>query len=213
VKRRKLLEKIIKEGKWKIRLSKQFVSNDEKKIMKFYKDALRIGEEGVMFKRLDAPYRPGRRVGYIVKMKPEAKDLDLVIVAAEYGTGKRFGGLTSFMLACKMGDNKFVEVGKVSSGLKEKEDIEGISYKEMDRILRPLIVKESGTGVVVRPRVIVSVTYQNIQRSPNYDSGFALRFPKITHYRPERGTYDIASVEDIKKEFVKMQRTRKNGLG
>ena len=94
----------MKSEKWKIRLSRQFVSDDEKKIEKFYEEALRIGEEGVMLKNLKAPYKSGRRVGYMVKMKPDVKDLDLVIVGAEYGTGKRAGGLTSFILACKSGE-------------------------------------------------------------------------------------------------------------
>ena len=210
--RRKLLEKIIKEEKWKIRLSKQFISDNEKEIMKFYKEALKIGEEGVMFKKLDAPYRPGRRVGYMVKMKPETEDLDLVIVGAEYGTGKRSGGLTSFILACKDGKKEFLEVGKASSGLKEKEE-EGTSYKEMDRILQPLVIEQTKTGVKVKPKVVVSVTYQNIQVSPTYSSGFALRFPRITHYRPERGIYDIATIDDIKKEVIRMQKLRKRGVG
>lgn len=203
--RRKLLEKAVKTERFVIRLSTQFVSGDEKEVEKFYKEALKIGEEGIMVKKLDAPYRPGRRVGYMVKMKPEAADLDLVIVGAEYGKGKRAGGLTSYIVACRSGD-KFLEVGMVSSGLKEKDGSSGTTYKEMDSLLRPLITSEKGTTVHVRPKIIVSVTYQNIQHSPTYSSGFALRFPRITHYRPERGTSDIASLEDIKKE---VRKTRK----
>lgn len=212
--RRKLLEKFVKPEMWKIRLSTQFVSDDKSKVEEFYHDALQIGEEGIMLKKLDAPYRPGRRVGYIVKMKPEAKDLDLVIVGAEYGTGKRSGGLTSYIVACKgNGKGEFLEVGKVSSGLKEKEGQEGITYTEMDKLLQPFIINKTKSGVSIKPKIVVSVTYQNIQPSPNYSSGFALRFPKITHYRPERGTHDIASVEEIKKELARMQKLRKKGLG
>jgi len=211
--RRKLLERVIKEDIRKIRLSMQFISGDEKKIMEFYKNALKVGEEGIMLKKLDAPYRPGRRVGYMAKMKPDAADLDLVIVGAEYGKGKRSGGLTSFILACKNGSGKkFLEVGKASSGLKEKES-EGFTYKEMDKILQPLIIGKTKEGVQIKPKVVVSVTYQNVQGSPSYNSGFALRFPRITHYRPERGTHDIATLDDIKKELARMRKTRKGGLG
>ncbi|OIO81646.1 hypothetical protein AUJ84_00685 [Candidatus Pacearchaeota archaeon CG1_02_32_132] len=202
--RRKLLEKIIKIQDKKIRLSTQFVSNDKDKIMKFYKDALKIGEEGIMIKNISAHYRPGRRVGYMVKIKPVVNDLDLVIIGAEYGTGKRAGGLTSFIVACRDGKD-FLEVGKVSSGLKEKES-EGTTYKEINNLLTPLIIKKDGTIVHVKPKVIVSVTYQNMQKSPSYSSGFAMRFPRITHYRPERGIYDIATIEDIKKEAGKERR-------
>ena len=162
---------------------------------------------------MDAPYHPGRRVGYMAKMKPEVKDLDFVVVGAEYGKGKRSGGFTSFILACKSSNGKeFLEVGKASSGLKEKES-EGFTYKEMDKILQPLVISEKGGGAKVKPKVVVSVTYQNVQVSPSYSSGFALRFPRITHYRPERGIYDIATIDDIKKELERMNKLRKGGLG
>jgi len=198
-KRRELLERVVKSERWKVRLSKKFVSDSEEEIQKFYEEALRIGEEGVMMKNLKAHYKPGRRVGYMVKMKPDAKDLDLVIVGAEYGTGKRAGGLTSFIVACKSGD-KFLEVGKVSSGLKEKEEM-GTTYKEIDELLQPLIIKEEKNSVKVKPKVVISVTYQNIQKSSKYSSGMALRFPRITHYRPERGIYDIANLKEIKEDL------------
>lgn len=204
-KRRELLEKIVKNENWKIKISKQIVTDSEEKAMKFYKEALKIGEEGIMIKNLNAGYQQGRRVGFMVKMKPIVNDLDLVIVGAEYGSGKRAGWLTSYVVACRDG-HKFVEVGKVSSGLKEKEGEDGTSYGEMTKILKALIVSESGKEVSVQPKVVVSVTYQNIQPSPSYSSGFALRFPRITHYRPDRGTKDIASLEDIEREVKRTER-------
>jgi len=175
-KRRKVIERIIKNERLKIKVSEQIMTSSEEEAMKFYKGALKLGEEGIMVKTLDAPYQQGRRVGYIVKMKPQAADLDLVITGAEYGSGKRAGGLTSYIVAC-IKDGKFLEVGKVSSGLKEKES-EGFTYTEMDKLLQPLIVEEKGKVVRVKPKIVVSVTYQNIQGSPSYDSGFAMRFPQ-----------------------------------
>jgi DNA ligase-1 len=205
--RRKILEKIIPHEKWKIRPSVQIITSSEEVAMKFYKEALKSGEEGIMIKKLDAPYQQGRRVGYMVKMKPAANDLDLVIVGAEYGSGKRGGLLTSYIVACKDGD-KYLEVGKVSSGLKEKEEAEGTSYDEMTSLLKPLIESEKGKVVKVKPKIVVSVTYQNIQGSPSYDSGFAMRFPRITHYRPDYHLKDIATLDDIKKEVHKAQKGR-----
>ena len=201
--RRKIVEKIIKEKKLVIRPAIQIVSEDEKEAQKFYENALKIGEEGIMMKKLDAPYKQGRRVGYMVKMKPITNDIDVVIVGAEYGTGKRAGWLTSYIVACREED-KFLEVGMVSSGLKEKEE-EGTSYDEMTKLLKPLIIDESGNEVKVKPKVIVSVTYQNIQKSPSYSSGYAMRFPRITHYRPDRNTNDIATLKDIAKEAGKQR--------
>ncbi len=197
--RRKLLEKIIEKVEKKIRPSMQFITESEKKALDFYQKALKIGEEGIMIKKLDAPYQPGRRVGYMVKIKPDIPELDLAIVGAEYGSGKRAGWLTSYIVACRS-NSDFLEIGKVSSGLKEKEE-EGTSYKEMTKLLKPLITGEKGKEVKLKPKIVVSVTYQNIQKSPSYSSGYALRFPRITHYRPERGVHDIATLKEVEKEI------------
>jgi len=198
--RRKILESIVKTEKLKIRPSMQFITDDENKALKFYKDALKMHEEGIMIKNLEAEYHPGRRVGFMVKMKPDTADLDLVIVGAEYGSGKRAGWLTSYIVACKS-NSDFLEVGKVSSGLKEKEG-EETSYEEMTKLLKPLIIKEKNKEVTIKPRLVVSVKYQNIQKSPSYSSGYALRFPRITHYRPDRKHFDIATLEEVKKEAL-----------
>ena len=200
--RRKIVEKIVKKEDFKIRPSYQIVTDSEEKAIEFYHEALKTGEEGIMIKKIDAPYRQGRRVGFIVKMKPVVKDLDLVIVGAEYGSGKRGGMLTSYIVAC-ISDGKFLEVGKVSSGLKEIENEEGTTYDEMTKLLKPLIFEEKGNRVNVKPKIVVSVTYQNIQKSPSYNSGWAMRFPRITNYRPDRKTGDITTLEDIKKEAKK----------
>tara|TARA_Y100000034_G_scaffold120637_1_gene163805 strand:- start:267 stop:1958 length:1692 start_codon:yes stop_codon:yes gene_type:complete len=200
--RRKIVEKIVSSKKLKIRPSHQIITSDPKKALDFYKNALKIGEEGIMFKKLDVPYHAGRRVGYIVKLKPQAKDLDLVIIGAEYGRGKRAGWLTSYILGCRNEKGEFLEVGKVSSGLKEKDE-EGTSYDEMTKLLKPLIEETKGGEIKVKPKIVVSVTYQNVQGSPSYSSGWALRFPRITAYRPDRGIGDIATLKDIKKEAGK----------
>ena len=204
IKRRELLEKVVVEKKRVIRLSRQIITDNEKKAEEFYEQALSIGEEGVMFKKIDAPYKPGRRVGYMVKLKPVVNDIDLVIVGAEYGTGKRAGWLTSYIVACKDNGN-FLEVGKVSSGLKEKEE-EGTSYEEITKLLKPLIVEANGSTARIKPKLVMSVTYQNIQRSPAYSSGYALRFPRISAFRPDRGVESIASLKDIEKEIKKGER-------
>lgn len=203
--RRKLLEKVVKVEPQKIRVSTQIITSDEKEAMNFYKSALKTGEEGIMIKNLDAPYQQGRRVGFIVKLKPMAADLDLVITGAEYGSGKRGSWLTSYIVSCAK-DGEFVEVGKVSSGLKELDQEGGTTYDEMTKLLSPLITSEKGKTVSVQPKIIVSVTYQNIQPSPSYSSGFAMRFPTITSYRPDFNIKDIATIEDIKTEVKRMQK-------
>ncbi len=197
--RRALIEKIIKKRKYVIEPAEQLVTESIEKAEKFNEQALANNQEGLIAKNLEAPYKPGSRVGYQVKIKPEDRDFDLVIVAGEYGTGKRSGGLTSFTVACKSED-KFLEIGKVSTGLKEKQS-EGLSFTEVSNKLKKLITKESGRTVEVKPKIVVTVTYQNIQKSPTYSSGFALRFPRFTRLRPDRHPNEIATLEEIKKEY------------
>ena len=130
-KRTALIKKIIKNHPYKIICSKQIITSDEKKVKEFYKKALKDNQEGVMMKNLKAAYQPGRRVGHMLKIKPEEKDLDLVITGAEYGKGKRSGWLSSFILSCKdEKTRKFLEVGKVGTGIKEKSE-QGISFGEL----------------------------------------------------------------------------------
>lgn len=198
--RRKLIEKIVRDEKWKIVLAKQIITDDDGEVERFYEAALSDNQEGLMGKSLDAPYKPGARVGYAVKLKPEDNDFDLVITGAEWGTGKRAGWLTSFDVACR-DDGELLEIGKVSTGLKEIRD-EGLSFVEMTEKLNKLIVEEHGRKIKVRPEIVVSVQYQNIQISPTYSSGFALRFPRITRLREDRGVGDIATLDEIENEAV-----------
>jgi len=208
--RREILEKIIKEKKFQLVLAKQIITDNKEKGEKFYHEALKEGQEGIMIKGLDKPYKPGARVGYGVKLKPTSNEFDLIITGAEYGTGRRAGWLTSFDISCR--DNgKLLEIGKVSTGLKEKES-EGVSFKEITEKLKPLITKSEGKHVLVKPEIVVTVTYQNIQASPTYSSGFALRFPRFTRLRPDRSKEDIATLEEIKRDYQKQKRNIE-GLG
>ncbi len=200
-KRSELLKKIIKDTPYKIVPAKQIITDNNEKAIKFYEKALKDNQEGVMMKNLSSPYNPGSRVGHMLKIKPNDRDLDLVIIGGEYGTGKRMGWLSSFDLACRSEDG-FLEVGKVSTGVKEKNEM-GVSYEELTKLLKPLIISEDGRSVKIKPNVVVSITYQEIQKSPTYSSGFALRFPRFTALRPDRNTEDTASIEDIEIDYKK----------
>lgn len=208
-KRAKLIRNILKDQPYKIISSKQIITDSVKESEQFYKKALKDHQEGVMMKNLDAPYKPGRRVGNMLKIKPEEKDLDLVIIGAEYGTGKRSGWLSSFDLGCR-GNKKgeYLNVGKVGTGIKEKqsENEEDISFENLTKKLKPYIIKEKGKSVTIKPKIVVSVTYQEIQRSPNYKSGYALRFPRFTALRPDKPLSEIADVKEIKENFETQKR-------
>jgi len=208
-KRTKLLREIVTKKPYKIIPSKLLITDNLEKAKEFYAQALKDNQEGIMMKNLHSEYKPGRRVGYMLKIKPEERDLDLVITGAEYGTGKRSGWMSSFILSCKEGD-KFLEVGKVGTGIKEKES-EGISFTELTQKLKPLITEEKGKNVSLKPKIIVSVTYQEIQKSPNYNSGFALRFPRFTALRPDKHITEVATLKEVEKDFENQKRNWKYG--
>ncbi|MEK6844718.1 MAG: ATP-dependent DNA ligase, partial [Nanoarchaeota archaeon] len=165
-KRSKLLKKIIKSEKYKITTSNQLITNKVSEVREFYKKAIKNNQEGLILKNLKAPYKPGSRVGYMLKLKEELRDFDLVITGAEHGTGKRAGWFSSFILSCK-GNKKdeYLEIGKVGTGIKEKKESGGVSFEELTKQLKPLIIEEKEKNVQVKPEIIVSVTYQEIQKS------------------------------------------------
>lgn len=215
-KRAELIRKIIKVCPYKIIPSKQIITSSEKEAKDFYKKSLKNNQEGIMIKNLSSPYQPGSRVGYMLKMKPSEKDLDLVITGAEYGIGKRSGWFSSFILSC-IGKKKgeFLEIGKVGTGIVEKESSkegnEKVSFSQLTEMIKPLITSEKGTRVEIKPKIIVAVTYQEIQHSPNYNSGWALRFPRITSLREDKPLSEIANLKEIEKDFNKQKRNWRYG--
>jgi len=198
-KRRQTLEKIIKPVGGKFQLAKQLVTKDLKKAKKFYQEALKAGQEGLIIKNLDAKYQPGRRVGYWLKVKPVMENLDLVIIGATWGTGKRAGWFGSFVLGCRSGDN-FVECGMIGTGIKEKAE-EGVNFKELTKLLKPHIQSREGNNVKIKPDVIIEVAYEEIQKSPNYTSGFALRFPRVIQLRTDKRLDEVDDTKRIKRLY------------
>ena len=204
--RRKVLESIVKQSSGKIILTKKLVTDDEKKAMKFFEESLNAGNEGIMIKNINSVYVAGRYVNGWMKLKNILEPLDLVVVKAEHGEGKRAKWITSYTVACRS-RNELLEVGKVSTGVKEKG--EGLTYNEMTKMIRPLIIKEEGKEVTIKPKIIIEVGYEEIQKSPSYSSGFALRFPRVLRYRGnEKSMNEINTIKDIKKIY-NSQRAKK----
>ncbi len=203
--RRKILEKEIKQEKHKIVLTELLISDNKKELEKFYKKSLTKGNEGIMIKNLNAEYIPGRRVGGWVKLKPIQETLDLVITEADWGEGKRANWLSSLTLSCKQGDN-FLEIGKVGTGISEKESEDGLSFPQLTKELKKLIISEKGKHVKLKPRIVVEIAYEEIQKSPTYNSGFALRFPRVVRLRTDRSEKDADILERIITIFKKQKK-------
>ena len=178
------------------------ITENEKEAQKFFKESIERGTEGLMFKNLNASYKPGIRTGAMAKLKESKEDIDVVILAAEHGRGKRAGFYSSFFVGVKNDDytddsDKFLNIGKVSSGIKEIGE-DGHSMDNLTRLLKPLKIKEVKGITYFEPKIIIQVRYQEIQKSPSYNSGYALRFPRIISLREDKDTEEINSIEDIK---------------
>lgn len=178
--RLEILKKIVKPIPGKFQLAEMIVADDVTKLEKFYEEALKAKQEGIFLKVKDAPYIFGRHVGGWYKIKPVQETLDLAIVGATWGEGARARWLTSYILACKdPNTGELLECGMMSTGLNEEQ------YQKMTKKLKPLIINEKGRTVYVKSKIIIEVGYQEIQKSPNYSSGYALRFPRYIRERTE----------------------------
>jgi DNA ligase-1 len=158
-----------------------------------------------MAKSLASTYTPGARRRSWLKIK-SSNAVDLVVLAAEWGYGRRSGWLSNYHLGVL--DEKtggYSMVGKTFKGLRDDE------FKLMTERLLSIRVGERGTTVYVDPQVVVEVTYNEIQTSPHYESGMALRFARITRIRPDKSATQIATLSDLRKEY-RRQSARKGTL-
>jgi DNA ligase-1 len=159
----------------------------------FLAQARAAGHEGLMAKELDSPYTPGVRGRHWLKIKP-AVTLDLVIVAADWGYGRRHGWLSNYHLAARDEESgELLEVGKTFKGPTDEEFVQ-----MTDRLLRLKVSEAHGT-VIVQPQVVVEVAFNNIQDSPQYKSGMALRFARIVHVRPDKGAREADTLQTMRR--------------
>ncbi|MBR9679379.1 MAG: ATP-dependent DNA ligase [Nanoarchaeota archaeon] len=179
--RRAIIKKIITPKKMILDCAEQLITSSKEESEKFYSKALSLNEEGIMMKNIESTYIPGRRVGSGVKIKPVMETLDLAIIGGVWGEGKRSKWLSSFILSCKKG-NEYLEIGKMGSGFSEEQ------FAKITNQLKKIITRETGRKVYVKPEIIVEVAYEEIQKSPTYSSGFALRFPRLVNIRDDLST-------------------------
>jgi DNA ligase-1 len=154
--------------------------------------AREAGHEGLMAKNLASPYVPGERGKYWLKIKPVVT-LDLVIVAADWGYGRRTGWLSNVHLAARDAETgELMEVGKTFKGLTDAE------FKSLtEKLLADKVSEKRGT-VWVKPSVVVEVAFNNVQRSPRYPSGVALRLARIVGFRPDKTMDEIETVQRLR---------------
>ncbi len=178
-------------------LAPRKLARSKGEIEAFLKESLEAGHEGLMAKALDSTYTVGKRGRKWFKIKP-ADHLDLAIVAAEWGSGRREGWLSNYWLAVRdEATGGFQMIGKTFKGLTDEE------FKTMTARMKALATSEERWGFHVRPEVVVEVAYNEIQRSPHYPSGFALRFARIVRLREDKGPDDTDTYARLKELYAK----------
>jgi len=155
--------------------------------------ALDAGHEGVMLKDPDATYTPGDRGREWLKRKPDVETLDAAVVGAEWGEGRRAELFGTFLLGVRTdeGGEEFATVGKVATGLTDE------ALADLTERLEPHVVTEDGTDLSIRPAVVIEVGYEEIQTSPTYTSGYALRFPRFVGVREDKSVADADSLDRV----------------
>jgi DNA ligase-1 len=184
-------------------LAERRVLSNPEEAERFLREAMAAGHEGLMAKRPDSHYSPGARGKDWLKLKP-AETLDLGIVAADWGSGRRRGWLSNYHLAVRDGD-EWKLVGKTFKGLKDDE------FRWMTKRLQALKTTEDNYTVFVRPEVVVEVAFNEVQRSPTYRSGYALRFARIKRIRDDKGPDDADTLDKLR-ELYKRQFKAKDQL-
>jgi DNA ligase 1 len=156
----------------------------------FADEALARGQEGVVVKALDAPYSAGRRGASWLKVKP-VHTLDLVVLGAEWGHGRRTGTLSNLHLGARRSDGTFSMLGKTFKGLTD-----ALLAWQTGR-LRELTEREEPWGVAVRPELVVEIAYDGVQRSSRYPAGVTLRFARVLRYREDKRADEADTVDTV----------------
>ncbi len=179
----------------------RLVTGDVAQAEAFFADAVARGHEGVVVKSLDGPYAAGRRGSEWIKVKPR-HTLDLVVLAAEWGHGRRRGWLSNLHLGARDPAGGFVMLGKTFKGLTDE-----MLRWQTERFLdiaepparRPGNDLSDARGVLrVRPEMVVEIAFDGVQASPRYPGGLALRFARVLRYRPDKRVAEADTIDAVR---------------
>lgn len=183
-------------------LAKRLIPRSLDEGVSFFHEAIEGGHEGLMAKGISTTYGPGTRRKSWLKLKL-ANTVDLVILAADWGYGRRHGWLSNYHLGVlDESIGKYVPVGKTFKGLRDQE------FQSLTEELLSIQVEERGKTVLVEPKIVVEVAYNEIQRSPHYSSGIALRFARVTRIRFDKSPQQVTTLEMLRKLYEKESRKK-----
>ncbi|HET9409182.1 MAG TPA: ATP-dependent DNA ligase [Candidatus Sulfotelmatobacter sp.] len=178
-----------------------FRASSPEQLEELFAAAQARGNEGLMIKDLASPYSLGKRGKAWLKMKRELATLDVVVTAVEYGHGKRIGVLSDYTFGVWDGE-RLVNIGKAYSGLTDSEIV------EMTNWFLAHTIEDQGFRLVVEPKIVIEVAFNNMMQSDRHDSGYALRFPRIVRLRPDKSADEADTIERVREIFEGQQRGR-----
>jgi DNA ligase 1 len=184
----------------------RLVTGDTARAEEFFAEVLGRGHEGVMAKSLDSPYEAGRRGFGWLKVKP-VQTLDLVVLAAEWGHGRRSGMLSNLHLGARdPNTGGYVMLGKTFKGMTDT-----MLAWQTTKLLELEDTRDTFT-VYVRPELMVEVAYSDIQASPRYPGGFALRFARVKRYRPDKLPSEADTLATVRQLYEQQQKRSPMGV-
>ena len=181
-------------------IAPQVVSSDPREIERTYKAALDAGHEGIMIKVPASPYSPGQRGKQWIKIKPEVDTLDLAVIGGEWGEGKRAHVFGSFLVACQDA-GKLIPLSRVATGFSDEQ------LSEVYELLKDRVVKKAGKEVSFEPELVFEVGYAELQVSPTYEGGFALRFPRFVRIRDDKDIADVETLDSIRQRYERQTKS------
>jgi len=170
----------------------RLLTADAKQAQDFFEAAITAGQEGLMAKGLESKYEAGRRGAAWFKIK-KANTLDLVVLAAEWGHGRRHGKLSNLHLGARDPNGGFIMLGKTFKGLTD----ELLAWQT--KRLQEIETHREGITVYVRPELVVEIAFNGLQDSPHYPGGLALRFARVIRYRDDKKPEDADTIETVRK--------------
>lgn len=201
--RREILESIVQVNPGKVEISRQVnvTPSDIEKAQELFEYSINEGHEGIMIKDPEAPYMPGIRGKKMLKFKAEPETLDLAVVGGTYGKGKRAHFIGSYLLALQDEDNQLRTIAHVATGLDDK------TLAELSQLVEPLITRQKGRKVRIEPKIVLEVAFSEIVKSPEYESGYSLRFPVVKGIRYDLSPVDVDTLDRIDAMFKGSQKS------
>jgi DNA ligase-1 len=198
--RRSWLEQFIGPKGPPLYMAPQWSATSVEQIEASFLQARDRGNEGLILKRRQSRYEPGRRSGTWLKVKRPYATLEVVVTAAEQGHGRRAIYFSDYTFGVRDGD-RFVNVGKAYSGLTDAE------VRQLTGVFRAATAERFGRVALVRPEVVLEVAFDGIQKSARHKGGYALRFPRIVRWRQDKRPEDADTLDRVRELYEASIRT------